>query len=57
MAGSLVSNSSGSRGVEVVAHPALTFTKPGVYKYYCLVHPGMAGTITVLPATGASGSS
>jgi plastocyanin len=35
----------------------LTFTKPGVYKYYCLIHPGMAGTITVLPATAASGSS
>jgi plastocyanin len=32
----------------------LTFTKPGVYKYYCLIHPGMAGTITVLAAAGAS---
>jgi plastocyanin len=32
----------------------LTFTTPGVYKYYCLIHPGMAGTITVLPATGTS---
>ncbi len=31
----------------------LTFTKPGIYKYYCLIHPGMAGTITVL-AKGAS---
>lgn len=30
----------------------LTFTKPGVYTYYCLIHPGMAGTITVL-ARGA----
>jgi plastocyanin len=33
-------------------HPArytLTFTKPGTYGYDCLVHPGMDGTITVLP--------
>jgi plastocyanin len=29
----------------------LTFAKPGVYTYYCLVHgPTMKGTITVLPA-------
>jgi plastocyanin len=28
----------------------LTFTKPGVYEYDCLIHPGMDGTITVLPA-------
>jgi plastocyanin len=26
----------------------LTFTKPGMYSYDCLVHPGMDGTITVL---------
>jgi plastocyanin len=29
---------------------SLTFTKPGVYKYGCLIHPGMDGVITVLPA-------
>ncbi len=29
---------------------SLTFTKPGVYTYGCLVHPGMDGVITVLPA-------
>ena len=29
---------------------SLTFTKPGVYKYECLIHPGMDGIITVLPA-------
>jgi len=33
-------------------HPfALTFTAPGVYHYACLVHPGMDGIITVLPAS------
>jgi len=29
---------------------ALTFSAPGVYHYVCLIHPGMDGTITVLPA-------
>ncbi len=28
---------------------ALTFTKPGVYHYVCLIHPGMDGAVTVLP--------
>lgn len=33
---------------------SLTLTKPGVYHYECAVHgPGMAGTITVLPAGSA----
>ncbi len=27
----------------------LTFTKPGVYHYHCLIHPGMDATITVTP--------
>jgi plastocyanin len=27
----------------------LTFTKAGTYTYYCLLHPGMDGTITVAP--------
>lgn len=32
-------------------HPwALTFTKPGRYTYWCLIHTGMDGHITVLPA-------
>jgi plastocyanin len=30
---------------------SLTFTKPGTYTYYCLIHSGMKGTITVLPAS------
>ncbi len=29
---------------------SLTFTKPGTYEYDCLLHPGMDGTVTVLPA-------
>jgi plastocyanin len=29
---------------------SLRFTKPGTYEYDCLLHPGMDGTITVLPA-------
>jgi plastocyanin len=28
---------------------AVTFTKPGVYHYHCLVHPGMDGIIRVIP--------
>ncbi|SHK22389.1 cupredoxin domain-containing protein [Alicyclobacillus tolerans] len=28
----------------------LTFTKPGVYPYYCLLHPGMMGVVIVNPA-------
>lgn len=28
---------------------ALTFTKPGVYPYYCLLHPGMMGVVIVNP--------
>jgi plastocyanin len=29
----------------------LTFAKAGTYTYYCLIHPGMVGTITVAPAS------
>lgn len=28
----------------------LSFTKPGVYPYYCLLHPGMMGVVIVNPA-------
>ncbi|GMA56823.1 hypothetical protein GCM10025858_13260 [Alicyclobacillus sacchari] len=28
----------------------MTFTKPGVYPYYCLLHPGMMGVVIVNPA-------
>lgn len=30
--------------------PRLTFTKPGTYKYMCLFHPKMEGTVIVQPA-------
>jgi plastocyanin len=29
-----------------------TFTTPGVYAYYCLYHPWMTGTVTVVASTG-----
>ena len=31
-----------------------TFTTPGTYNYYCIVHPYMTGQITVLPASGSN---
>jgi plastocyanin len=33
-----------------------TFTTPGTYNYYCIVHPYMTGQITVLPAGGSNSS-
>jgi plastocyanin len=30
-----------------------TFSRPGVYPYYCLYHPGMAGAVLVGDANGA----
>jgi nitrite reductase (NO-forming) len=33
-----------------------TFTTPGTYEYYCIVHPYMIGHITVTPTTGTNGS-
>jgi plastocyanin len=29
----------------------LTFLKPGIYHYFCAIHLGMRGTVTVLPAS------
>jgi plastocyanin len=31
----------------------LTFTKPGTYKYECVVHPAMRGLVRVLPSSSA----
>jgi plastocyanin len=39
-----------TKGAGPAATWILTFTRPGVYHYTCLIHPGMDGTITVLPA-------
>ncbi len=33
-----------------------TFTTPGTYEYYCIVHPYMVGHITVTPASGSNSS-
>ncbi|HZQ15273.1 MAG TPA: hypothetical protein VFA82_00740 [Gaiellaceae bacterium] len=34
----------------------LTFAKPGLYRFFCIVHPGMTGAIRVLPATATAPS-
>ena len=33
---------------------SFTFTTPGVYEYFCSVHPYMTGTVVVEAATGSS---
>jgi plastocyanin len=33
-----------------------TFTTPGTYEYYCIVHPYMIGHITVNPVSGSNSS-
>lgn len=35
----------------------LTFAKPGLYRFFCIVHPKMTGAIRVLPATATPPSS
>jgi amicyanin len=32
---------------------SFTFTTPGIYKYFCSLHPHMTGTIVVEAATGS----
>ena len=32
----------------------LEFAKPGLYHFFCVVHPGMRGTIKVLPSTATA---
>ncbi|HZS92720.1 MAG TPA: plastocyanin/azurin family copper-binding protein [Chloroflexota bacterium] len=52
--GALTGNYLNLPGQKFIKAPfTLTFTKPGVYHYVCLVHPGMRGTISVLPATAS----
>jgi len=31
---------------------SFTFTTPGIYKYFCYLHPHMTGTIVVQPGNG-----
>lgn len=42
--------SSGLMQPDEVTSYTLNFTKPGVYTYQCLVHPGMGGVVIVKPA-------
>jgi plastocyanin len=40
----------GSRRVPLPHENVVTFTKPGTYKYFCLIHgPDMSGTVVVTP--------
>ena len=34
----------------------LTFTKPGLYRFFCIIHAGMHGAIRVLPSTATAPS-
>jgi plastocyanin len=36
-----------SAGLDTDNSFSFTFTKPGIYKYFCSVHPHMVGTIVV----------
>jgi plastocyanin len=41
---------AGAKPVPLPKAAAVTFTKPGTYKYFCLIHgPDMSGTIVVTP--------
>ncbi len=52
--GALTGNYLNLPGQTFIKAPfTLTFTKPGIYHYACLVHPGMSGTITVLPGSAS----
>jgi hypothetical protein len=39
--------SSGLLGAEPYAEYSLRFSKPGTFKYACLLHPPMVGTVVV----------
>ena len=38
-----------AKGGPLPASGKVTFSTPGTYHYYCLIHPNMHGTITVTP--------
>ena len=39
--------------LQVAVLVSFTFTTPGVYQYFCSLHPHMIGTIVVEAAAGA----
>ena len=43
-----------SRALDTDDSFSFTFTKPGIYQYFCYVHPHMVGTIVVEAASGAA---
>ena len=45
-----------SAGNKQPAPYTLKFVKPGIYHFFCIVHPGMHGAIRVLPSTATAPS-
>jgi plastocyanin len=43
-----------SKALDTTDKFSFTFTTPGVYEYFCSLHPHMRGAIVVEPATGGS---
>jgi plastocyanin len=43
-----------SKALDTTDKFSFTFTTPGVYEYFCSVHPHMTGAIVVEAATGSS---
>jgi plastocyanin len=48
--------SSGTPQGDLAEEPpfTLTFTQPGAYEYVCMLHPGMTGSVVVLPSGAAT---
>jgi plastocyanin len=42
----------GSAALDTDDSFAFTFTAPGDYAYFCMLHPQMAGKVVVRPAAG-----
>jgi len=45
-------NNFRSKALDTEGSYSFTFTTPGIYKYFCSLHPHMTGTIVVEAATG-----
>jgi plastocyanin len=43
-----------SKTLDTDDHYSFTFTTPGVYEYFCSLHPHMTGVIVVEAATGSA---